>query len=222
MYSPALSLVIQSARLGGASIWWWCDQRLLGCAMLWTSLWIVPLLLILVLLSHCYLSPMRPCKTLLLYDFVFGIVWTCDCDIHCRVVCHAKLIMGPWCIFHYDFCYVCWHPMDYEIMFRLLMIFIMVYLRLILSYALSIFFWSLIRLFLHVLVVSPLHSITLAMWLGITPRGSYLARWLSSYLPMISLSDKNMSLGNVSLPPRRTQWCLWLRVTFITYFTHLA
>ena len=56
---------------------------------------------------------------------------------------------------------------------------------------------SYLRLFLRVLVVSPLHSITLAMWLGVTPRGSSLARWLGLCLPMTSLSDRNMSLGNV-------------------------
>ena len=80
----------------------------------------------------------------------------------------------------------------------------------------------LLRLFLSVLAVSPLYSITLAMWLGVTPRECSLARWLGSCLPMTFLSDRNMSLGNVPLPPRRPNWFLWLRVAFIAYFTHFA
>ena len=64
---------------------------------------------------------------------------------------------------------------------------------------------SYLRLFLHVLVVSPLHSIMVVMWFYLTPRESYLEGWLGSCLPMTSLSDRNMSLGNVPLPPRRTK-----------------
>ena len=81
---------------------------------------------------------------------------------------------------------------------------------------------SYLSLFLSVLVVSPLDSITLAMWFDVTPRGSSLTRWLDSCLPMTSLSERNMSLGNVPFPPRRTKWYLWLRVSFIAYFTHFV
>ena len=52
---------------------------------------------------------------------------------------------------------------------------------------------SYLWLYLRVLVVSPLHYIMLAMWFGVTPRESSLARWLGSYLSMTSLSDRNMS-----------------------------
>ena len=65
-----------------------------------------------------------------------------------------------------------------------------------------------LRLFLRVLVVSLLHSITLAMWYGVTPRGSSLERCLGLCLPMIRLSDRNMSLGNV--PPKEN------KVVFVT------
>ena len=69
-----------------------------------------------------------------------------------------------------------------------------IFLELCFIYILLIYY---LRFFLRVLVVSSLHSITLAMWFGVTPRGSSLARWLGSCLPMTILSDRNMSLGNV-------------------------
>ena len=79
-----------------------------------------------------------------------------------------------------------------------------------------------LRLFLCVLVVSPLHSITLAMWFGVTPRESSLERWLGSCLLMTSLSYRNMSLGNVPLPPRITKWFLWLCAAFIAMQSSVA
>ena len=41
-----------------------------------------------------------------------------------------------------------------------------------------IYIWliSYFRLFLRVIVVSPLHSITLAMWLGVTPKRDFSSK----------------------------------------------
>ena len=118
----------------------------------------------------------------------------------------SSLILTPWCIWHYDVCYACWirciiklcSDCDWYLLWSIWdWCWVVLHLYFLISY---------LRIFLRVLAVSPLHSITLAMWLGVTPRGSSLARWLGSCLPMTSLSDRNMSLGNVPLPRRRTKW----------------
>ena len=98
----------------------------------------------------------------------------------------------------HDLCYVYWDPMDYKIMFRLSLIFIMVSFDIDVELCFfNILLMSYLRLFLRVIAVSLLHSITLAMWFGVTPVRSSLARWLGSCLLMTSLSDRNISLVNV-------------------------
>src|SRR3954471_14540683 len=52
---------------------------------------------------------------------------------------------------------------------------------------------------------------TLAKWFIATPRGSVMLDCGFSPL-MSSLSDRNMRLGDVLLPPGIKQWCLYLRV----------
>ena len=62
-----------------------------------------------------------------------------------------------------------------------------------------------------ILACSPLPFITLAKWLIVTPRGSVMLDCGFSPL-MSSLSDRNMRLGDVLLPPGIKQWCLYPRV----------
>src|SRR3954471_13577780 len=62
-----------------------------------------------------------------------------------------------------------------------------------------------------ILACSLLPYFTLAKWFIATPRGSVmLDRGFSPV--MSSLSDRNMRLGDVLLPPGGKQWCLYLRV----------
>ena len=62
-----------------------------------------------------------------------------------------------------------------------------------------------------ILACSPLSFITLAKWLIVTPRGSVMIDCGFSP-PMSSLSDGNMRLGEVLLPPGGKERCLYLRV----------
>ena len=62
-----------------------------------------------------------------------------------------------------------------------------------------------------ILACSPLPYFTLAKWLIVTPRGSVMLDCGFSPL-MSSLSDRNMRLGDVLLPPGIKQRCLYLRV----------
>src|SRR3954463_9089069 len=59
--------------------------------------------------------------------------------------------------------------------------------------------------------MSPLPYFTLAKWFIATSRGSVMLDCGFSP-PMSSLSDRNMTLGDVLLPPEGKQWCLYLRV----------
>src|SRR3954471_16998997 len=57
----------------------------------------------------------------------------------------------------------------------------------------------------------PLSFITLAKWFIETPRGSVMLD--CGFSPLLSsLSDRNMRLGDVLLPPGIKQWCLYWRV----------
>src|SRR3954470_5282372 len=60
-----------------------------------------------------------------------------------------------------------------------------------------------------ILACSPLPYVTLAKWFIATPRGSIMLDCGFSPL-MSSLSDRNMRLGDVLLPPGGKQWCLYL------------
>ena len=62
-----------------------------------------------------------------------------------------------------------------------------------------------------ILACSPLPYFTLANWFFATPRGSVMLDCGFSPL-MFSLSDRNMRLGDVLLPPGGKQRCLYLRV----------
>src|SRR3954464_15534275 len=62
-----------------------------------------------------------------------------------------------------------------------------------------------------ILACSPLPYYTLAKWFIATPRGSVILDCGFSPL-MSSLSDRNMRLGDVLLPPGIKQWCLYLWV----------
>src|SRR3954468_19603769 len=62
-----------------------------------------------------------------------------------------------------------------------------------------------------ILACSPLSYFTLAKWFIATPRGSVMLDCGFSPL-MPSLSDENMRLGDVLLPPGGEQRCLYLRV----------
>src|SRR3954462_14239069 len=62
-----------------------------------------------------------------------------------------------------------------------------------------------------ILACYPLPFITLAKWFIATPRGSVMLDCGFSP-PMSSLSDRNMRLGDVLLPPGGKQRCLYLRV----------
>ena len=62
-----------------------------------------------------------------------------------------------------------------------------------------------------ILAYSPLPYFTLAKRFVATPRGSVMLDCGFSPL-MSSLSDRNMRLGDVLLPPGIKQWCLYLRV----------
>src|SRR3954463_8092525 len=62
-----------------------------------------------------------------------------------------------------------------------------------------------------ILACSSLSYFTLAKWFIATPRGSVMLDCGFSPL-MSSLSDKNMRLGDVLLPPGIKQRCLYLRV----------
>src|SRR3954468_13665801 len=64
---------------------------------------------------------------------------------------------------------------------------------------------------LVILACSPLLFITLAKWFIATPRGSVMLDCGFNHL-MSSLSDRNMRLGDVLLPPWIKQRCLYLRV----------
>src|ERR1043165_2648016 len=62
-----------------------------------------------------------------------------------------------------------------------------------------------------ILACSPLPYFTLAKWFIATPRGSVMLD--CGFSPtMSSLSDRNMRLGDVMLPPGGKQRCLYLRV----------
>src|SRR3954465_13720980 len=62
-----------------------------------------------------------------------------------------------------------------------------------------------------ILACSPLPYFTLAKWFIATPRGSVMLDY--GFNPLISsLSDRNMRLGDVMLPPGIKQQCLYLRV----------
>src|SRR3954465_5662690 len=61
---------------------------------------------------------------------------------------------------------------------------------------------------LVILACSPLPYFTLAKWFIATPRGSVMLDCGFSP-PMSSLSDRNMRLGDVLLPPGGKQWCLY-------------
>src|SRR3954469_7797000 len=63
----------------------------------------------------------------------------------------------------------------------------------------------------QILACSPLPYLTLAKYFFATPRGSVMLD--CGFSPLItSLSDRNMRLGDVLLPPGIKQWCLYLRV----------
>src|SRR3954462_3877961 len=62
-----------------------------------------------------------------------------------------------------------------------------------------------------ILACFPLPYFTLAKWFIATPRGSVMLDCGFSPL-MSSLSDRNMRLGDVLIPPGIKQWCLYLRV----------
>src|SRR3954463_2769863 len=62
-----------------------------------------------------------------------------------------------------------------------------------------------------ILACSPLQYFSLAKYLVATPRGSVMLDCGFSTL-MSSLSDRNMRLGDVLLPPGIKQRCLYLRV----------
>src|SRR4051812_30981279 len=62
-----------------------------------------------------------------------------------------------------------------------------------------------------ILACSSLPYFTLAKWFIATPRGSVMLDCGFSP-PMSSLSDRNMRLGDVLLPPGGKQRCLYLRV----------
>src|SRR3954468_205025 len=62
-----------------------------------------------------------------------------------------------------------------------------------------------------ILACSPLLYFTLAKWFIATPIGSVMLDCGFSP-PMSSLSDRNMRLGDVLLPPGGKQRCLYLRV----------
>ena len=64
---------------------------------------------------------------------------------------------------------------------------------------------------LVILACSPLPYFTLAKWFFATPRGSVMLDCAFNPL-MSSLSDRNMRLGDVLLPPGIKQRCLYLRV----------
>src|SRR3954471_17108532 len=76
----------------------------------------------------------------------------------------------------------------------------------------NIFGSSLLYLrYLVILACSPLSTFTLAKWFIATPRGSAMLD--SGFSPLMSsLSDRNMRLGDVMLPPVGKQRCLYLRV----------
>src|ERR1041385_873101 len=63
----------------------------------------------------------------------------------------------------------------------------------------------------QIIACSPLPYFTLAKWFIATPRGSVMLDCGFSPL-MSSLSDRNMRLWDVMLPPGGKQWCLYLRV----------
>src|SRR3954470_19942233 len=61
------------------------------------------------------------------------------------------------------------------------------------------------------LACSPLHYLLWPSYLLATPRGSVMLD--CGFSPqMSSLSDRNMRLGDVLLPPGIKQWCLYSRV----------
>src|SRR3954462_7095292 len=62
-----------------------------------------------------------------------------------------------------------------------------------------------------ILSCSPLPYFTLAKWFIATPRGSVMLNCGFSP-PMSSLSDRNMRLGDLLLPPGGKQRCLYSRV----------
>src|SRR3954464_174852 len=62
-----------------------------------------------------------------------------------------------------------------------------------------------------IIACSALPYFTLAKWFIETPRGSDMLDCGFNPL-MSSLSDRNMRLGDVLLPPGIKQWCLYLRV----------
>src|SRR3954469_25005051 len=70
----------------------------------------------------------------------------------------------------------------------------------------------------QILACSPLPYLTLAKYFFATPRGSVMLDCGFSPL-MSSLSERNMRLGDVLLPPGIKQWCLYLRVQGFLYFT---
>src|SRR3954462_4287412 len=62
-----------------------------------------------------------------------------------------------------------------------------------------------------ILACFPFPYFTLAKWFIATPRGSVMLD--CGFIPLMSsLSDKNIRLGNVLLPPGIKQLCLYLRV----------
>src|SRR4051812_29006680 len=62
-----------------------------------------------------------------------------------------------------------------------------------------------------ILACSPLPYFNLAKWFIATPRGSVMLDCGFNPL-MFSLSDRNMRLGDVMLPPGIKQRCLYLRM----------
>src|SRR3954466_15480313 len=72
-----------------------------------------------------------------------------------------------------------------------------------------------------ILACSPLPYFTLAKWFIATPRGSVMLDCGFSP-PMSSLSDRNMRLGDVLLPPEGKQRCLYLRGARIVYFVQCS
>src|SRR3954463_15906141 len=62
-----------------------------------------------------------------------------------------------------------------------------------------------------ILACSPFPYFTLAKWFIASPRGSVMLDCGFSPL-MSSLSDRNMRLGDLMLPPGGKQRCLYLRV----------
>src|SRR3954466_7796346 len=62
-----------------------------------------------------------------------------------------------------------------------------------------------------ILACSPLPYFTLAKWFIATPRGSVMLD--CGFIPLMSiLSDRNMRIGDVLLPPERKQRCVYFRV----------